>query len=309
MQIKYISSFLTLYREQNISKAAAKLYMTQQGLSRQIQALESELDVVLFERSKQGAQPTTLCHKLYPLLLNMSEEYARVVSLIEEEKKRSRKCITVAFAQGISNGGSAEFIFNYQKLHPEINIEILESTQAACIQKLLDQQLDVAFLVTPIEKTLFNVIELGEGYMYAALHKTHPLAADRQPIDFSCLDGENIITGAPQNALRGVFDHFCRLTNIRAHIVVSSNYSLNYVNAMTENTGIATVTAKMAQQITNPDIVVRRLLTPEPGVVYCCTPRNMPVRREVSAMLGYVRRCFERTPVFKLDESLQTDIR
>ena len=301
MQMKYISSFLTLYEERNISKASAKLYITQQGLSKQIQALENEMDVVLFERSNQGVFPTVLCDALYPIFLRMNEEYGNAMFLIDEDKKKCRKYISVAFAQGISNSGSAEFIFDYQKLHPEINIEISEYTQPVCIQKLLDKELDMAFLVNPLDIAMFNSVLLSEGNMYAAMHKTHPLAEGNAPIEFALLDGENIITGSPQNALRGMFDYFCKITNIHPHIIVSSNYSINYANAMSENIGIATITAKMAMQIDNPDIRIHRLITPEPGYVYCCTPRNVKLKKEISALLSYVKHHFELQPIPKLD--------
>jgi len=300
LQMKFLPSFLTLYEERNFSKASAKLYITQQGLSRQIQAFESSLDVVLFERSRHGVVPTPICEALYPVFLRMQEEYESAVSLIAEGKKQNGKCISVAFAQGISNGGSAEFIFDYQKLHPEINIEITESPQPVCIQKLLDREVDMAFLVTPIDGAMFSATALSEGCMYAAMHKTHPLASGNAPIDFSLLDGENIITGSHQNALRGIFDHFCRLTNIHPHIIVSSNYSLNYVNAMVDNIGIATVTASMALQITNPDIRIHRLITPEPAYIYCCTPYIKP-EKEISTLLCYIRQHFELEPLPKLE--------
>jgi len=301
LQMRFVASFLTLYEEQNFSKASTKLYITQQGLSRQIQALEDELNVVLFERSKQGVVPTEICETLYPVLRHMYAEYEKALSLAEEGRKQNRKCISVAFAQGISNSGSAEFIFDYQKLHPEINIEILESTQPVCIQKLLNKEIDMAFLVNPIDKAMFNAVTLSEGYMYAAMHKTHPLAEGNAPIDFSLLGDENIITGSPQNALRGMFDYFCRLTNIHPHIIVSSNYSTNYVNSMTENIGIATVTCAMAHQITNPDIRFHRLITPEPGYVYCCIPHNVKLEKEISALRTYVKRYFEIEPLQKLE--------
>ena len=304
MQMKFVASFLTLYEEQNFSRASAKLYITQQGLSRQIKALEDELDVLLFERSKQGVVPTAICEALYPIFYQMNEEYKKTLSLIEEEKKQNRKCISVAFAQGISNSGSAEFIFDYQKLHPEINIEILENTQPVCIQKLVSKEIDMAFLVNPIDTTMFNAVKLSEGYMYAAMHKTHPLAEGNAPIEFSLLGSENIITGSSQNALRGMFDYFCRLTNINPHIIVSSNYSINYVNSMTENIGIATVTCAMAHQIANPNIRFHRLLTPEPGYVYCCTPHKVKMEKEISSLLSYVKRHFELEPLEKLENCL-----
>ncbi len=301
MQMKYIASFLTLYEEQNISRASARLYITQQGLSRQLQALERELGVLLFERSKQGLAPTPVCKSLYPVLRRMHEEHERAMSILEEHRNRRGASITIAFAQGISNSGSPEFLFDYQRQHPEISIEIIENTQPICIQKLLDREVDLAFLVNPIDKSRLRVTPLSQGDMYAAMHKSHPLAPGKEPIDFARLDGENIITGSTENALRGMFDYFCRLTNIRPHIIVSSNYSLDYVNAMTENTGLATVTSTMALRITNPDIRVHRLLTPEPGGLYCCTPKNADPDREVSALLAFIRRHFEREPILKLE--------
>ncbi|NLH00296.1 MAG: LysR family transcriptional regulator [Clostridiales bacterium] len=301
MQMKYVLSFLTLYRERNISRASAKLFITQQGLSRQIQMLEEEMGAVLFERSKLGASPTEVCEAVYPHFQKMYDEYEKSISVIDSFRKKDRTCITVAFAQGLSNSGSPEFIFDYQKLHPEINIEIVENTQAECIRKLLDGEIDVAFLVNPIDKSMFNTITLGEGYMYAAMHKTHPFAEGNEPIDFSLLDGENIITGSTQNALRGMFDYFCELTGIHPYVIVSSNYSLDYVNAMTENIGIATVTSSMALRIVNPDIRIHRLITPEPGYVYCCTPRSAVPDKEISALLRFVKRHFELEPIPTLE--------
>lgn len=301
MQMKYVASFLTLYEEQNISRASARLYITQQGLSRQLQALERELGVLLFERSKQGLAPTAVCNALYPALRRMHEEHERAMGILEEHRKRAGASITIAFAQGISNSGSPEFLFDYQRQHPEISIEIIENTQPICIQKLLDREIDMAFLVNPIDKSLLRAVALSQGDMYAAMHKSHPLAPGREPLDFALLDGENIITGSTENALRGMFDYFCRLTNIRPHVIVSSNYSLDYVNAMTENTGIATVTSTMALRITNPDICVHRLLTPEPGYLYCCTSKNTDPEREITALLGFIRRHFEREPILKLE--------
>ncbi|NLV87620.1 MAG: LysR family transcriptional regulator [Clostridiales bacterium] len=301
MHMKYVTSFLTLYEEQNISKASAKLYITQQGLSRQLQALEHELGVLLFERSKQGLAPTAICTSLYPVLQRMHGEYERAMGILEEHRKRAGASITIAFAQGISNSGSPEFLFDYQKMHPEVGIEIIENTQPICIQKLLNREVNLAFLVNPIDKSLLQAVPLSQGDMYAAMHKSHPLALGKAPIDFALLDGENIITGSTENALRGMFDYFCRLTNIRPHVIVSSNYSLDYVNAMTENTGIATVTSTMALRITNPDIRIHRLLTPESGCLYCCTPKNADPDREVSALLAFIRRHFEQEPILKLE--------
>lgn len=303
MRINSIRSFLQLYHEMNISKASAQLFITQQGLSRQVQALEKELNVALFERSKSGMIPTPICEQLYPHFQKMYDEYATVLETIDAAGKEEKKSLSIAFAYGLSNCINTDFIFDYQKEHTEINMKIEEWSQSICIQKLLKGELQLAFLVTPIDQKLFRSFSLAEDYMFAAIHKNHPLAAEDTPFDFSRLDGEKIITGAPENALREMFDYFCEVTNISPRIIVSSSYSLNFVNAMTENAGIATVTSAMARRITNPDIVIRRLLTPEPGLMYCCTPHQTKCGKELTGLLRYVKRYFENMPEKRFKET------
>ena len=66
MQMRAIESFLALYEDRSFSKASRRLYITQQGLSRQIQALEKELGRQLFTRGRLGSEPTETAHLLYP---------------------------------------------------------------------------------------------------------------------------------------------------------------------------------------------------------------------------------------------------
>ena len=53
MELRLLRYFLTLAREENISRAAEALYITQPTLSRQLAELEEELGVRLFERGKR----------------------------------------------------------------------------------------------------------------------------------------------------------------------------------------------------------------------------------------------------------------
>ena len=58
MDTNAIDSFIALYETRNMHKAADRLFITQQGLSRVIRNLETEWETVLFERSSGGMIPT-----------------------------------------------------------------------------------------------------------------------------------------------------------------------------------------------------------------------------------------------------------
>lgn len=300
LQLKVIESFICLYHEKNISKASTKLYISQQGLSRQIQALESEWNVILFNRSNTGVEPTEACKLLYPHFKKMHDEYLLSMSILNSYKKKKSRSYAVAFAYGITNSLSSDFIFDYQKQHPEVKLEIEEWPQSTCILKLIKKELDAAFLVTPFDQKLIKCNPLIEEKLILGIHKNHPLATSDLPIELKRLNGEKIITGVPENAIRKSLEYFCNKTGIHLNAVVSLGDNLNFVNSMTENIGIAPLTQTMATRITNPEIIFREVILPEKGYVYYCTPNNADKSAELEDLQFYVENYFKTTPIEEL---------
>ena len=58
MDFKTLEYYRKIYEKRSIRQAAAELYISPQGLSRTLYALEEELQVRLFERSVKGLEPT-----------------------------------------------------------------------------------------------------------------------------------------------------------------------------------------------------------------------------------------------------------
>lgn len=271
MQITMIHSLLELYKTKNISKASEKLYMTQQGLSRQIKALEKELGVILFVRKKDGVAPTEICHQLLPAFTSMYESYMKIIKVIDHEQHQK---LCIGFAYGISHGLNNDFLVAYQKSFPNILLEIHEWSSQICQEKLLNEELDLAVLIEPFDQSNLNCQLLGQDNMYAAMHITHPFANTLEPLPFQCLADEQVITGPSDNALRRFFDYCCQLTKIHPQILMSSSYNIDFVNSMTCNTGISPLTSAMAFRITNPQVHIRKLLLPIPGNLYLCTSEH-----------------------------------
>ena len=76
MELQQIRYFLTLAEELHFWNSAEKLFITQSALSRQIKALEEELGVLLFERSKRTV-------KLTPAGAFMQEQWLRMMEETE----------------------------------------------------------------------------------------------------------------------------------------------------------------------------------------------------------------------------------
>lgn len=299
MHMRYIESLLTLYTEKNMSKASQKLFISQQGLSRQIQSLEKELGVTLFERTSNGVHPTDICVTLYPNFVHMFELYTQTKYTISRHASEKRKSVVIAFAYGISLGLDTEVFLSFQREHPNIYFQVKEWSKQKCIDKLNKNEVDVALLVTPLDLKQFHTHRLTEGYMYVAIHKNHPLAK-QEAISFKQLDDETIITGSDDNALRELFDYYCETTNTKPNIMFSSSYSLDVINSTTDDMILATVTPTMAEKITNPNMTVKRLLTPEPGYLYSCTSKTRNKSKEVDMVVNYIAEYFNDYPIIKI---------
>lgn len=300
MHMRYIESLLTLYDEMNISKASQKLFISQQGLSRQIQTIEKELGTILFKRAKTGVVPTDLCIRLHPYFVQMYTSYSEAKHIIHHHTTHLKKPIIIAFAYGISRGLNTEVILNFQQANPHIRFKFKEWSKKKCMDKVLNKEADIAFLVNPFDLNLFDSHFLAEGYMYIAIHKDHPLAS-QNTIDFVQLNKQTIITGSEDNVLRELFDHYCHLSNIQPNIMFSSSNSLDFINSTTDHSLMATVTPIMSEKITNPNIKVIRLITPEPGNLYCCTSKHEKKSKDLLCVIDFIKQYFSDLSVIKIN--------
>jgi len=295
MKIKIIESFLTLYEAKNISRASEKLFITQQGLSHQILTLEKELGATLFDRSKSGSAPTALCHELYPHFKAIFSEHEMLLRTISR-RQNEQKVITVGIAQGLSSAIDMGFFQPYQEENPDVTLEIGEWSKPAYMQRLASGLLDLLLVVDKFDaKQPFNCELLTDAVrMYAVMHKTSPLADSDEALPFKLLDGAPVFTWAEENNLREFFDYCCGISRVSPNIRVASSFSLDYVNSMTGDTGIAVMAGPATQRITNPDIHIRKLTLPAPGRLYGCTPSCLKGDKAVADLLEYVKQYYMR---------------
>ena len=78
MEIRVLKYFLMVSREENITKAANLLHITQPTLSRQLRQLEEELDVKLFERRRNAIKKKSLRNILSETMASFREKYPLV---------------------------------------------------------------------------------------------------------------------------------------------------------------------------------------------------------------------------------------
>lgn len=192
MDIRQLRYFLAVAEEQNIGRAAKRLFISQPPLTRQIQQLEEDLQVQLFDRTSKGVELTSAG----TLFLT---ETRNILSLLEQAQERTQRAGKGQLGRlDVAIFGSAilrtipEILQLFRAKYPEVNVVMHSMTKGEQIEALRQKRISVGFnrMLLPlpdIESTL-----IVEEKLMVALSKLHPLAHLDQ-VSLNQLDNEPMV--------------------------------------------------------------------------------------------------------------------
>lgn len=161
MELRVLRYFLTIAQEGNISKAASVLHITQPTLSRQIQELENELGVCLFDRTKKKIQLTEDGF----LFRQRAYEIITLSDKVKFEFQQQHRTLEGQIVFGcVESKGSKELakrMAEFQRQHPHVVFSLYNSDSDEIKEKLQDGLLDIGLLLEPVDK---------EKYAYSSLY-------------------------------------------------------------------------------------------------------------------------------------------
>ena len=160
MEIRVLKYFLTVVREQSITKAAEVLHITQPTLSRQLAQMEDEIGVRLFER---GSRKITLTNEGL-LLRRRAEEILQLVDKTEKELIEQDEQIEGKITIGCGEIGSIQLLpdlfESFHKKYPLVTFDIY-TANADHVKEQMDRGLmDIGLLLEPIDIEKYEFIRL-----------------------------------------------------------------------------------------------------------------------------------------------------
>ncbi len=175
MEIRVLKYFLAVAREENISRAAENLHITQPTLSRQISQLEEELGTKLFERGKH----LTLT-EAGVMLRRRAEEVTELVDKIENDFAEPAEVggkISVGEGALKSSKLLMRAMERFREDYPKVQYEIYCNT-SDYIKERLDKGLcDFGLLLEPIDIEKYDFIRLPMKERWGLyMMKDHPLS-------------------------------------------------------------------------------------------------------------------------------------
>jgi len=174
MELRHLSYFVAVAEEQNVTRAAALLHVSQPPLSRQIRALEDELGVALFDHGAKAVRLTEA-----RAVLQRADEAVQMAKAVVGGQRGE---IHVGYAPSLTVELLPAALRLYQETNPGVGVRLHDLSTQEMLRGLRDGKLHAALMIQTSGKVLEGLAfeELRRYAVCVAVHPSHPLARVRK---------------------------------------------------------------------------------------------------------------------------------
>jgi DNA-binding transcriptional LysR family regulator len=181
MELRHLRYFVVVAEEQNVTRAAARLNVSQPPLSRQIRDLEEELGVELFRRTAKSLALTE-AGKLF--LIETRSVLLRVdqaVDAVRTLASHHRGTLRVGYAPSLTVRLLPKTLTTFERAQTGVRVSLYDLSTEECIQQLASGKIDLALTVRPTSSRMRGLVfeKLASYPLRCAVATSHPLARKR----------------------------------------------------------------------------------------------------------------------------------
>jgi len=238
MKLSHLRTFVAIADNSGFGRAASQLNLTQSAASRQLSALEAELGVSLFDRNGRNVKLTFEGEDL----LRRSRRLLADANSLGERARALRGGLVgtlriSAAPQAIENV-VAPFLADFQRRHPGVEIELVESATGRHGQL---ERGDIHLAIMPsFEAQNFQRRLLYPNYLLAVVAKTHRLGR-RGMVDLTELADEPLLLLKQWFGARARFDAACNAAEIHPRVLLESGAPTTLVALAAVGYGVALI--------------------------------------------------------------------
>lgn len=192
MTITQLQYVLAVAEHQNFTKAAEKCFVTQPTLSMQIQKLEDQLEIQIFDRSKKPIELTEIGKKIVNQAKSIVIEANRMQDIVDQQKGFIGGEFKIGMIPTVMPTLLPMFLKTFIKRYPQVQLKIEEVNTEELIQQITDGHLDAGIAATPLENENIKERVLYFEPFVAYVPENHRLSK-KESIDVNDLDLEDML--------------------------------------------------------------------------------------------------------------------
>lgn len=239
MTFEQLHVFITAVQSRTFLEAAEHLHITQSNLSKQIQKLENELGVTLFDRSKRKATLNDAGQYFFSQVQKLYFDYCETVNHLQSMKAKSLNTIRIGVLPVLNQYKLTGYFRSFREKYPIYPIYLEELEERDIVTRLEQGYLD--FIITRpnilADKQHIHTQTLLNDELVVILPSDHPLSK-QTAVSLKQLRHENFILMNPYTAIYQLCMDMFAKENIKPHIVRCARIE-TIISEISEHSGIS----------------------------------------------------------------------
>lgn len=242
MNINQLTSFIQAAELGSLSKAAVSLYTVQSAISRQIKALEEELETKLFIRHGRGLKLTETGNLLFSRATFILKEIEDIKAEIISNNTAIRGRVTIGLPVAVASMLVAPLIKRLNEEYPLIKLCFVDAFSETLTTRLHRKEVNIAVLYDNQKLNGLTAYPLLEQNLYLVMHPSNPLAQNTS-ITFKQLKNEPLTLPSQPHSLRMLLDNAAKKESLKLNVTIDADSLLLRKDLVKTNT-VSTIISK-----------------------------------------------------------------
>lgn len=245
MDIRQLRVFVAVAESGSVTRAAHVLGVAQPSVSQHVRRLEEDLGVRLFDRTARGTRLTDAGTALLPRARAILREMSRVRADLSHGLERGAGSITLGAIPTMAPYLLPAAIGSLRREMPDLAVTIREAFTADLVQAVIDNELDLAIVSTPIDHESIELDVVGRESLMLIAPRDHALCA-RATVSIADLAPEPAIVLHEMHCLGRQIESLCAAGGVRRSVVCRTAQLATIFELVAVGLGVSIVPAMAA---------------------------------------------------------------
>jgi LysR family nitrogen assimilation transcriptional regulator len=213
MDLKQIRSFVAVYGDGSINRAAERLNIAQPSLSQQIKTLEQSVGVQLFERHARGVRPTPAGDRFYDDCRKILGDVESASQNLREFSLGTSGSLDVGLIPTVTKGVLSSVLPAFITALPNVELRVVEAFSGTLTDWVMSGELDFAIGTEPPRHDGLEMRVLSAEPLVMVSGRKAGLT-HLEPVSLKQLPTVNLVMPSAQHSLRTLIERYIKLGNI-----------------------------------------------------------------------------------------------
>jgi DNA-binding transcriptional LysR family regulator len=211
--------YCDIVRLHSFSQGAAANQISQSAASQAVQQMETELDVLLIDRSKRPFMVTPEGRTFYDGCQALLQGFEKVRGQIASTRTQITGNVRVAAIYSVGIHIMSDHMQRFMSLHPQAKVRLEYLHPNKVVEAVLNDEADLGILSYPPSNRSLTILPWRDEAMVFVCHPTHRLAR-RKIITAADLHGENFVAFDADLSIRKAIDRCLRQHDVKVNVVM-----------------------------------------------------------------------------------------